>query len=374
MPPTAAFPAEAVPIDAPTLPVPPPWAGQPLEIGGVAIPSRFFLAPLAGYTALAYRLTVRELGGLGLATTDLVNGRSLIEGRPKAFDLAATGPSDQPASIQIYGASSWEMTEATRIVDDLGPSLIDINMGCPVRKVVKTGGGSALMCDSEGAKRLVGAVVETSSVPVTVKMRLGWDRQSQTAPDLARLFESIGVSAVIVHGRTRAQGFSGGVDLEGIRRVVEAVDRIPVVGNGDVRTIQDASVMFRATGCDAVSIGRGSLSNPFLFRQLAQWAATGAVGPEPTFSDRVDVMERHFGRLVETRGEHLACLQFRKVLKWYSYAIRPPKPLYLKLINLPSRAHFDRVLLEIRAAGPSAPLPTQFEPRVPTPKGPIDKW
>ena len=370
----AASPAEAPAIAAPALPPPPPWAAQPLSIGGVAIPTRFFLSPLAGYTALAYRLTVRELGGLGLATTDLVNGRSLIERRPKAFDLAATCPSDQPASIQIYGATAWEMSEATRIVADLGPSLIDINMGCPVRKVVKTGGGSALMCDSEGAKRLVGAVVETSTVPVTVKMRLGWDRQSQTAPELARLFESIGVSAVIVHGRTRAQGFSGGVDLDGIRRVVEAVDRIPVVGNGDVRTINDANAMLRRTGCDAVSIGRGSLSNPFLFRQLDHWARTGTAGPEPSFSDRVDVMERHFDRLVATRGEHLACLQFRKVLKWYSYAIRPPKPLYLKLINLPSRAHFDRVLAEIRNAGPSTPLPSQFEPRVPTPKGPIDKW
>ena len=361
-------------LPIPHSPSPPHRAGRPLEIGGVPIPSRFFLSPLAGYTALAYRLTVRELGGLGLATTDLVNGRSLIERRPKAFDLAATDPSDQPASIQIYGATAWEMIEATRIVADLGPSLIDINMGCPVRKVVKTGGGSALMCDSEGARRLVGAVVEHSPVPVTVKMRLGWDSRSHTAPDLARLFESIGVSAVIVHGRTRAQGFSGGVDLEGIRRVVEAVDRIPVVGNGDVRTIADADAMLRATGCAAVSIGRGSLSNPFIFRQLAHWAATGAAGPEPGFEDRVDVMERHFHRLVETRGEHLACLQFRKVLKWYSYAIRPPKPLYLKLINLPSRAHFDLVLAEIRSEGPSTPLPSQFEPRVPTPKGPIDKW
>jgi nifR3 family TIM-barrel protein len=330
-------------------------------IGSVAVPTRFFLSPLAGYTALAYRQTVRELGGLGLATTDLVNARSLIERRPKSFELAATSPEDQPASIQIYGATAWEMIEATKIVADLGPSIIDINMGCPVRKVVKSGGGSALMCDGDGARKLVGAVVEHSPVPVTVKMRLGWDQQNPTAPELARLFESIGVAAVIVHGRTRAQGFSGTVDREGIARVVEAVDRMPIVGNGDIRTIVD-------------SIGRGSLSNPFMFRQLQHWAEHGTAGPEPSFEDRVAVMERHFHRLVETRGEHLACLQFRKVLKWYSYAIRPPKELYLRLVNLPSQATFDAVIAEIRSAGPCTPLPSQFEPRVPTPKGPIDKW
>ena len=205
-------------------------------------------------------------------------------------------------------------------------------------------------------------------------MRLGWDSQSHSAPDLARLFESIGVAAVIVHGRTRAQGFSGTIDREGIRRVVEAVDRIPVVGNGDVRTINDAEAMFRETGCAAVSIGRGSLSNPFIFRQLEHWAHHGTVGPEPTFEDRLDVMVRHFHRLVATRGEHMACLQFRKVLKWYSYAIRPPKDLYLQLVNLPSLSVFDSTVATIRSTGPVSRLPSQFEPRVPTPKGPIDKW
>ncbi|RUL89229.1 tRNA dihydrouridine synthase DusB [Tautonia sociabilis] len=356
------------------MPPPPPRAKEPLRIGSVTVPTRFFLSPLAGYTALAYRLTVRELGGLGLATTDLVNARSLIERRPKSFELAATSPEDQPASIQIYGATAWEMIEATKIVADLGPSIIDINMGCPVRKVVKAGGGSALMCDGEGARRLVEAVVEHSPVPVTVKMRLGWDQQHPTAPELARLFESIGVAAVIVHGRTRAQGFSGAVDRSGIARVVAAVERMPVVGNGDIRTVADAEAMFRETGCAAISIGRGALSNPFLFRQLQHWAEHGTAGPEPSFEDRLGVMERHFHRLVETRGEHLACLQFRKVLKWYSYAIRPPKELYLRLVNLPSRSRFDEVVAQIRAAGPSAPLPSQFEPRVPTPKGPIDRW
>ncbi len=347
---------------------------RPLVLGNVAIPSRFFLAPLAGYTSLPYRLAVRELGGLGLATTDLVNARSLLENRPKALDLAATCPVDRPMSIQIFGSVVDEMRQAARKVVDLGATLIDINMGCPVRKVVRNGGGSALMCDMAGATKLVASVVEAVEVPVTAKMRLGWDHDHHSAPQLSRAFESVGVAAVIIHGRTRSQGFKGTVDLDGIKRVVEAVDQMPVVGNGDVRTITDAERMFRVTGCAAVSIGRGALGNPFLFRQLASWSACGDPGPEPTFEERVDFFERHFRGLVELRGPYVASLQIRKVLKWYNYLIRPPKPLYHRLINLPGLEVFEEVLAEIRAAGPASPLPGHHEPRVPVPTGPIDKW
>lgn len=347
---------------------------EPLFLGDVAIPSRFFLAPLAGYTSLAYRLAVRELGGLGLATTDLVNARSILESRRKALELAATSPQDRPMSIQIFGSVADEMCQAARKVVDLGATLVDINMGCPVRKVVRNGGGSALMCDLTSATKLVAALVEAVPVPVTVKMRLGWDQENHSAPELARQFEQVGVAAVIIHGRTRSQGFKGEVDLEGIKRVVEAVQRMPIIGNGDVRTIPSADRMFRETGCAAVSIGRGALGNPFLFRQLASWAETGEPGPEPTFAERVDFLERHFRGLAEMRGPHQACLQIRKVLKWYNYLIRPPKPLYHKLINLPSVEVFEEVIAEIRAAGPASPLPGHLEPRVPVPTGPIDKW
>lgn len=356
------------------VPAAPSRVRSPLAIGGIHIPTRFFLAPLAGYTGLAYRLTVRELGGLGLATTDLVNARSLIERRPRSIELSETTDADRPVSIQIYGPTVAEMTEAARIVVGYGATLVDINMGCPVRKVVRGGGGSALMCDTEGATRLVGAVVEAAGVPVTVKMRLGWDADTITAPELARAFERIGVAAVIIHGRTRGQGFKGPVDRDGIARVVDAVDRMPVVGNGDLRTIADVERMFRETGCAAVSIGRGSLANPFLFRRLQRWAEHGDPGPEPSFDERLDAMTLHFRRLVERRGEHYGCLQFRKVLKWYQHAIRAPKPLYLELINLPDSATYDRVVAQVRRAGPVPLAPGQTAPSVPVPGGPIDKW
>ena len=347
---------------------------EPLSIGRVPVPSRFFLAPLAGYTSLAYRLTVRENGGLGLVTTDLVNARAILENRRRSFELAETCPEDRPLAIQLYGHVIDEMRAAARWVVEHGATVVDINMGCPVRKVVKTGGGSALMCDGLSAARLVEAVVTAVDVPVTVKMRLGWDDETLSAPALARDFERAGAAAVIIHGRTRAQGFKGSVNRDGIRAVVEAVDRMPIVGNGDVRTIADTERMFRETGCAAVSIGRGSLANPFLFRQLAHWAEHGDPGPEPTFEERLSVMERHFLRLVERRGEHYACLQFRKIVKWYSHSIRPPKALYHRLIQLSSVDLFRETVAAMRQAGPASAIPGHFEPKVPVPSGPIDKW
>jgi tRNA-dihydrouridine synthase B len=357
-----------------TAPAPPEVAREPLSIGSLAVPSRFFLAPLAGYTSLAFRLTVRGCGGLGLATTDLVNARSIMENRPRSFELAETCTEDRPLSIQIYGHVAAEMEYAARWVVDHGASAVDINMGCPVNKVVKTGGGSALMCQADAATALVEAVVKAVDAPVTVKMRLGWDDTSLTAPALARSFERVGVAAVIVHGRTREQGFRGGVNRSGLRAVVEAVDKIPVVANGDVRTLADAAATFRETGCAAVSIGRGALSNPFIFRQLDAWARTGDPGPDPTFEERVGLMADHFHGLLSRRGERLACLQFRKLIKWYSYSIRPPRELYHRLINLPSARLFDDTVAAILDAGPASPLPGHFEPRVPVPSGPIDKW
>jgi tRNA-dihydrouridine synthase B len=211
-------------------------------------------------------------------------------------------------------------------------------------------------------------------VPVTVKMRLGWDGESLTAPALARSFEQVGVAAVIIHGRTRAQGFKGSVNRAGIAAVVDAVESMPVVANGDICTIADVADTFRETQCAAVSIGRGALSNPFIFRQLSSWAETGDPGPDPSFGERIDLMVDHFHGLLRRRGERMACLQFRKLVKWYSYAIRPPKELYHRLINLGTSAIFDETVEAIRLAGPVSPLPGHFEPRVPVPTGPIDKW
>src|ERR1041385_3865624 len=188
-----------------------------MHFGRLTLRSNLFLSPLAGYTNLPFRLTVREIGGLDLATTDLVNARSLLEKNPKAFKLIETCPADRPLAVQLFGSVPEEMRDAAVILEARGISSIDINMGCPVKKVCRVGGGSAMMTELDKTAALVKGMIAAVKIPVTAKMRLGWDDENLTAPDLARVLEDAGVAAIFVHGRTRAQGFSGSVNLAGIR-------------------------------------------------------------------------------------------------------------------------------------------------------------
>src|SRR5437764_6946926 len=236
-----------------------------MRIGSLELSSNLFLSPLAGYTNLPFRLALREIGGLDLATTDLVNARSLLEKNPRALKLIETRPADRPLAVQLFGSVPEEMRDAAAYLESIGISAVDINMGCPVRKVCRVGGGSAMMTELDKTARLVKGMVEAVRIPVTAKMRLGWDANSITAPDLARALEDVGVAAIFVHGRTREQGFSGAVNLAGIRAVVGAVKRIPVIGNGDVTSPQAAEHMLGQTGCAGVSIGRGAFYNPWIF-------------------------------------------------------------------------------------------------------------
>jgi nifR3 family TIM-barrel protein len=345
-------------------------------LGSLQLASRYLLAPLAGYTNLAFRLTVRALGGLGLATTDLVNARALLVASPKTMELIQTCPEDRPVAVQIYGAKAEEMREAARWLEDYGVSVVDINMGCPVNKVVRGGGGSAMMCDTVNTIELVRTVVEGVRIPVTVKMRLGWDDDNLSAPFFARAFEKVGVAAVTIHGRTRAQGFGGRVNLDGIKAVVEAVERIPIIGNGDVRTIADAAHMRRTTGCAGVAIGRGALLNPWFFAQLTRWEQTGEPGPPATYQQRLAFMDRHFHLLVEHRGERFACLTFRKVANWYCRVLRPGRDIQQRLMMIERVDAFEQIVAEIqdilsRRAGQDWP---EADLAIRVPSGPIERW
>jgi len=367
-----------------------------MRLGSLTLTSNLFLSPLAGYTNLPFRLTVREVGGLGLATTDLVNARSLLEKNSKALKLIETSPADRPLAVQLFGSVPEEMRDAAIQLETLGVASVDINMGCPVRKVCKVGGGSAMMTELDKTAALVKGMVDAVKIPVTAKMRLGWDDQNITAPDLAHALENVGVAAIFVHGRTRQQGFSGTINLDGIRAVVEAVKNIPVIGNGDVTTPQAAKKMIDDTGCAGVSVGRGAFYNPWIFLHALHYLATGELLPEPSFAERVRVMCRHFDLMIEVFGEEHGCRMFRKVAPWYAKRFGPANEFNKQVVRIGSRAEFLQVLdhyrrwreqfldeageLKPRFAPP--PLVASFmqEPAVagrehiPVPKGPVEVW
>ena len=376
-----------------------------MRVGSLKFESNLFLSPLAGYTNLPFRLVVRELGGVGLCTTDLVNARSLLEKNPKALKLIETQPADSPLAVQLFGSVPAEMRDAAQTLESLGIDSIDINMGCPVRKVCKVGGGSAMMMELDKTAALVRGMVNAVKIPVTAKMRLGWDDENLTAPDLARSLQDAGAAAIFVHGRTREQGFSGTVNLAGIRKVVEAVKTIPVIGNGDITTPQAAKKMLDETGCAGVSIGRGAFYDPWIFRRTLQYLGSFANGagaseslpPEPSFAERVRVLCRHLDLMVEVFGEEHGCRMFRKVAPWYSKRFGPCHEFNKRVVKISSRAEFQEVLDNyIRWRGQfldergellprfqPPPLVASFmrdEPaaaqreQIPVPRGPVEVW
>jgi tRNA-dihydrouridine synthase B len=395
-----------------------------MRLGPLTLTSNLFLSPLAGYTNLPFRLVVREIGGVGLCTTDLVNARSLLEKNPKAFKLIETRPADSPLAVQLFGSMPEEMRDASLMLESLGIASIDINMGCPVRKVCNVGGGSAMMTELNKTAALVRGMVGAVKIPVTAKMRLGWDDENLTAPDLARALEDAGVAAIFVHGRTREQGFGGTVNLAGIRKVVEAVKTIPVIGNGDIITPQAAKKMFDETGCAGVSIGRGAFYDPWIFQRTLAYlngragsplpavcanTNDGAHGvtrptlshenlpPEPPFADRVRVMCRHLDLMVEVFGEELGCRMFRKVAPWYAKRFGPCHEFNKKVVQIATRAEFHDVLEnyirwrqqfldetgELQPRFRPPPMVASFmrdEPastqrgQIPVPKGPVEVW
>ena len=317
---------------------------RPVAFGPLQLRTNLFLSPLAGYTNLPFRLTIRGLGGLDLCTTDLVNVRSLLNRNPGAMQLVATCPEDAPLAVQLFGADPQEMRDGAQMVEALGAASVDINMGCPVDKVVRTGSGSLLMTSHARAARIVESMASAVRIPVTAKMRLGWDAGSLTAPDLARALEDAGAAAVFVHGRTREQGFSGRVDLSGIRAVVAAVRRIPVIGNGDVTTCEAARRMFDETGCAGVSIGRGAFYNPWIFAQATGYLNHGAAPAEPGFEERVAVMTRHLDHMIAFFGEDRGCRLFRKIGPWYARRFGPARYFRQRIHDFRTRAAYDELM------------------------------
>jgi nifR3 family TIM-barrel protein len=283
---------------------------------------------------------MREIGGFGLATTELIHARSLIERQRKALELAETCPEDGPLAVQLFGAVAEELRDAAQMLEAEGVAVIDINMGCPVDKVVTRGAGASLLRDPIQTGKYVSTITKAVKIPVTVKTRLGWNENQFEAVQLAPILEGAGISALTIHGRTREGAFGGTVSLAGIRAVVQSVRSVPVFGNGDVRDVLSAKRMLEETGCAGLVIGRGALANAWVFREIRAALDGVPLPPPPTLVDRVTFMTRHFLRAVALRGEHLACLQFRKMIDWYARAFGPCKVLRRGIKELSSVAQF----------------------------------
>jgi nifR3 family TIM-barrel protein len=302
----------------------------PMKIGPVQLRTPMLLAPMAGYCDLPFRILCRELGGVGLACTDLLNCHSILKGHPRALQLAATAPADQPLCMQLYGNCRDPLPDAARWAADHGAVIIDINMGCPVDKVAKKNGGSLLLCDVGSTVRLAESIVKAvrdRNVPVTAKVRLGWDRTRIVAPRLAAMLENIGIAAVTVHGRTTEQMFKGQADLDGIAEVVAAVKSIPIIGNGDITEPEHVTRMMTHTGCAGVMIARGAIRTPWIFARAEQLLRTGIAGPEPSQLEKMCIIRRHLQLLLEHLGEHDAILCLSRRISWYGKTMGHIKPL-----------------------------------------------
>ena len=287
-----------------------------MRIGQVEIDSQLALAPMAGVTDAAYRQICSELGA-GLTYTELVSAKALCYQDKKSRLLLQPFPGETPFAAQIFGSDIACMAEAAQIaIEASGADLLDINMGCPVGKVVSSGDGAALMRDPEKAARLAEAVVKASSVPVTVKMRRGWDKGSINAVELSRMLEAVGVSAIAIHGRTRVQMYGGKADWTTIREVKEAVS-IPVIANGDIFSPEDAVRILRQTGADLAMIGRGCFGNPWIFQQAAAALAGDAIPERPPLADRCDTAVRQIELAAQYNCEKIAVLNARRHYAWY---------------------------------------------------------
>ena len=294
----------------------------PPRIGSLQLSSGLMLAPMSGYADAAFRLELRRLGHVGLAWTELVSPRKLLEGSAETELILKAAPGDRPLAVQLYGADREHLLEAARRLLDRGIDVLDFNLGCPARKVARKGGGAALLERPEEAARLAAELVAAAAgrAPVTAKIRLGADRAHVNAPELSRLLESAGVAALTVHGRTADEPYDRPVDLAGIRQVVEAVKSIPVFANGDVDSARSARRTLEATGAAGLVIGRAALADPWVFARIAADCA-GEGFREPTREAHLAFLLGHFRALVALRGEEMACRQLRKWGGYYGPAL-----------------------------------------------------
>ncbi len=322
----------------------------PLAIGGIQLQAPVVLAPMSGVTDLPFRRTVKRFGA-GLVVSEMIASRAVIHASRKSLRRSAASAEEQPTAIQLAGCEPEVMAEAAKVCRDLGAEIIDINMGCPVKKVVNGDAGAALMREQGLASRILAAVVRAVDVPVTVKMRTGWDEGSRNAPELARIAEDCGVKAITVHGRTRQQFYGGRADWRFIGRV-KAVVSVPVIGNGDVTSEDEALSLIEQSGADGVMIGRGACGRPWLLHRIAEFLRTRRRQPDPPLAVQMATLLEHYRAMLDHYGEEAGVRAARKHVLWYCK-------------GLPGSARFrDRITAETDPAAVRAMIRDFYEPLV----------
>ena len=318
------------------------------KIGNVEIKNRVVLAPMAGFTSSTYRLLCKKMG-VGLVVSEMVSDKALIYDSKKTFELLKFKEEERPIAIQLFGGDPDSMGKAAKIVEDaVHPDIIDINMGCPVPKIaIKSKAGSSLLKNPELIKEIVASVVKSVSVPVTVKIRSGWDEEHINAPLVAKICEEAGASAIFIHGRTRKQGYSGVADLKIIKEVKDSV-KIPVIGNGDIKSCYDAKKMIVECGVDAVMIGRATLGNPWLIKECVNYLEEGIPPKEVTMAERISLMKEHTLNNINEKGDVVGVLEMRSILMHYLKGLPNTKNLKLEICKCQTKDDLLKVIDEIK--------------------------
>jgi len=315
-------------------------------IGNVEIKNQVILAPMAGITSTTFRRICKSMGA-GLVVAEMVSDKALIYESKKTYELLKMDESERPISQQIFGGDADTMAKAAKIIEEyMHPDIIDINMGCPVPKVaVKNNAGSNLLKTPDRVKEIVEAVVNAVSVPVTVKIRSGWDESSINAVEIAKICEAAGASAIFVHGRTRKQGYAGEADWNVIKEVANAVS-IPVIGNGDIKSCFDADAMLKQTGCTAVMIGRGVLGNPWLIKECVEYLDNGILPKKVSLKEKLEMMRYNIEELVNDKNEVVGVLEMRTQLMYYLKGFPNTKNLKLSICKANSKNELIKILEE----------------------------
>jgi len=320
---------------------------KPIEIGPVRIETPVILAPMTGVSDLPFRKVVRQYGS-GLNVTEMIASQAAIRETRQSLQKAMWDAIEEPVSMQLVGCTPYEMGEAAKLSQDKGAAIIDINMGCPVRKVVNGDAGSALMRQPDLAVAIIKATVKAVDVPVTLKMRMGWDHDSLNAPELAKIAEDEGIKLITIHGRTRCQLYKGTADWAFVRKVKDAV-AVPVIVNGDILTIDDAVTALDQSGADGLMIGRGSYGRPWVLSQVMHYLETGERRPDPTLEEQYRVIAAHYVAMLEHYGNDVGVNMARKHIGWYTKGLSGSAEFRNKVNQIPDPATVIRMLAEFYA-------------------------